>query len=387
MVRARAQARTQPPSSVPGRLQRRPFGDHPLGTARSTCSSFTSARASARSSPAASIPRGDAPGRESPPCDGDAPRSHVQTRTDAPNQLPNRLPGDVHPAVKDFLVTGGGGSLLGVETTRDLDGDVDFIRTNRFDMNPYYKPIVFQMAIAAFREHGARRLRQAGFNGDATPPRISSCGFDFRRRLGKTRQDLHPSRLPSCRIPIDTIPSCFYTGSGWASRRTRSTCALCRRIAPWWRPRVAEHLVRRGSFASVPEPFGDFQFSRTRDETSGGGRVGARRRRGGSERHRRRGKTIRVRRHRALVRDGVFDGVSAALSRVDAAEGVRRSRVFSPVVRILPPVRIRRPPRRLDGDVQTRAPRAPTIRANPCRWGTWCWRRGSSRETRARSSS
>ena len=72
-------------------------------------------------------------------------------------------PGDVHPAVKDFLVTGGGGSLLGVETTRDLDGDVDFIRTNRFGMNPYYKPIVFQMAIAAFREHGARRLRQAGF--------------------------------------------------------------------------------------------------------------------------------------------------------------------------------------------------------------------------------
>lgn len=76
-------------------------------------------------------------------------------------------------AVRDFLVDGGGGSQGGVETSRSVgaggaDG-ADFIRTNRFEMHAYYKPIAFQALIAAFRAAANAKLRSAGFERKRDP--------------------------------------------------------------------------------------------------------------------------------------------------------------------------------------------------------------------------
>jgi pimeloyl-ACP methyl ester carboxylesterase len=68
-------------------------------------------------------------------------------------------------AVRGFLVDGIGGSQGGVETHTELrnSAPVDFIRTNKFEMNPYYKPIAFQLLIAAFRFSAETRLKRNGF--------------------------------------------------------------------------------------------------------------------------------------------------------------------------------------------------------------------------------
>ena len=76
-------------------------------------------------------------------------------------------------AVRDFLVDGGGGSQGGVESSRSVgaggaDG-ADFIRTNRFEMHAYYKPIAFQALIAAFRAAANAKLRSAGFERKRDP--------------------------------------------------------------------------------------------------------------------------------------------------------------------------------------------------------------------------
>ena len=74
-------------------------------------------------------------------------------------------------AVRDFLVDGAGGSQGGVETHKGVDTPTtaDFIRTNKFDMNPYYKPIAFQLLIAAFRWSAEHRLKRAGFEKKTDP--------------------------------------------------------------------------------------------------------------------------------------------------------------------------------------------------------------------------
>lgn len=76
-------------------------------------------------------------------------------------------------AVRDFLVAGAGGSQGGVETSRSVGAagadSADFIRTNRFEMHAYYKPIAFQALIAAFRAVSNAKLRSAGFERKRDP--------------------------------------------------------------------------------------------------------------------------------------------------------------------------------------------------------------------------
>ena len=78
-------------------------------------------------------------------------------------------------AVRDFLVDGAGGSQGGVETPRSVgaassaENGADFIRTNRFEMHAYYKPIAFQALIAAFRFASNAKLRSAGFERKRDP--------------------------------------------------------------------------------------------------------------------------------------------------------------------------------------------------------------------------
>lgn len=67
-------------------------------------------------------------------------------------------------AKTEFLLDGGGGSQGGLPgMSAELAEDVDFIRTNKFDLTPFYKPIVLQLLIYATRELATQRLRAAGF--------------------------------------------------------------------------------------------------------------------------------------------------------------------------------------------------------------------------------
>ena len=72
-------------------------------------------------------------------------------------------------AVRDFLVDGAGGSQGGVETSGSVESAADFIRTNRFEMHAYYKPIAFQVLIAAFRAASVAKLRNSGFERKRDP--------------------------------------------------------------------------------------------------------------------------------------------------------------------------------------------------------------------------
>ena len=102
--------------------------------------------------------------------DGGGAATEPEPRTDKAKTSSGETPRErsasdassVFSAVRDFLVTGGGASSGGVES--DLEPpSVDFIRPNRFDMVPYYKPVVFRALIYAFRAHAARSLVRAGF--------------------------------------------------------------------------------------------------------------------------------------------------------------------------------------------------------------------------------
>lgn len=67
-------------------------------------------------------------------------------------------------AVAGWLVDGAGGSQGGVPgMDSELNTNVDFIRTNRFDLTPFYKPVALQLMIAATRLYGSRQLQAAGF--------------------------------------------------------------------------------------------------------------------------------------------------------------------------------------------------------------------------------
>ena len=72
-------------------------------------------------------------------------------------------------AVREFLVDGAGGSQGGVETSGSVESATDFIRTNRFEMHAYYKPIAFQALIAAFRAASVAKLRNSGFERKRDP--------------------------------------------------------------------------------------------------------------------------------------------------------------------------------------------------------------------------
>jgi len=98
------------------------------------------------------------------------------TTTSKPKPPPTRA-----SAIRDWLVFGGGSSLGGVEAENDLADGIDFIRTNRFELNAYYKPIPLRAVIAGFRAYSARRLRNAGFRAvkdDATGAVLWTRGVD-----------------------------------------------------------------------------------------------------------------------------------------------------------------------------------------------------------------